>query len=196
MTGLWICLLLLSLPSTSVPMRVRLRSREAVVFASIWLALVVPAAALNLLHQKGEFTTLRARLFVAPDSYLDTDPALAGERVFFTMMTNRGYLTGVFDGTSLTRLGFGTDSFHPAASPGSSAASVELASTSSQVVQIPCGRQRANAPISSLRQAQDAEKPAVSRDGQWLAFIRESKGRGTLWVKRAPTGRKGHRIAL
>ena len=41
----------------------------------------------------------------------------------------------MFDGTSLTRLGFGTDSFHPAASPGSSTASVELASTSSQVVQ-------------------------------------------------------------
>jgi Tol biopolymer transport system component len=40
-------------------------------------------------------------------------------------------------------------------------------------------------------QAQDAEKPAVSRDGQWLAFIRESKGRGTLWVKELQPGAKG-----
>jgi hypothetical protein len=190
MTGLWICLLLLSLPSTSVPVRVRLRSREAVVFASIWLALVVPAAALNLLRQKGEYDNYAARLFVASDSYLDTDPALAGERVFFTMMTNRGYFTGVFDGTSLTRLGFGTDSFHPAASPGSSAASVELASTSSQVVQFHAD---ANAQMHDqfTSQAQDAEKPAVSRDGQWLAFIRESKGRGTLWVKELQPGAKG-----
>ena len=182
MTGLWICLLVLSLPFTSVPARVRLKSREAVVFASIWLALVVPAAALNLLRQKGEYDNYATRLFVAPDSYLDTDPALAGERVFFTMMTGRGYFTGVFDGASLTRLGFGTDSFHPAASPSSPAAWVEQASTSSQVVQFHAD---ANAQMHDqfISQAQDAEKPAVSRDGQWLAFIRESKGRGTLWVK-------------
>jgi hypothetical protein len=190
MTGLWIYLLLLSLPSTSAPVRVRLRSREAVVFASIWLALVVPAAALNLLRQKGEYDNYAARLFVAPDSFLDTDPVLAGEKVFFTMMTSRGYLTGVFDGTSLTRLGFGIDSFHPAASPGSSAAWVELASTRSQVVQF-----RADAGAQThdqfTSQAQDAEKPAVSRDGQWLAFIRESKGRGTLWVKRLHPGANG-----
>jgi hypothetical protein len=182
MTGLWICLLVLSLPFTSVPARVRLKSREAVVFASIWLALVVPAAALNLLRQKGEYDNYATRLFVAPDSYLDTDPALAGERVFFTMMTGRGYFTGVFDGASLTRLGFGTDSFHPAASPSSPAAWVEQASTSSQVVQFHAD---ANAQTHDqfISQAQDAEKPAVSRDGQWLAFIRESKGRGTLWLK-------------
>ena len=32
-------------------------------------------------------------------------------------------------------------------------------------------------------QVQDGEKPVVSPDGRWLAFIRESKGRGTIWLK-------------
>jgi Glycosyltransferase family 87/WD40-like Beta Propeller Repeat len=182
MTGLWICLLVISLPSKFAPIRVWLKSREAVVFASIWMVLVVPAVVLGLLQQRGEFANYATRLFIAPDSYLQTDPAVAGERVFFTMMTDRGYLTGVFDGTSLTRLWFGADSFHPAVVPTSPAGWVELASRLSEVVRFPVD---ANAPMPDqiVHQAQDAEKPAVSMDGRWLAFIRESKGRGTLWVK-------------
>jgi len=31
--------------------------------------------------------------------------------------------------------------------------------------------------------AEDAEKPAISQDRRWLAFIRESGGRGRLWVR-------------
>jgi hypothetical protein len=190
MTGLWVCLLVVSLPSTSVTMRVWLKSREAVVFASIWLVLVVPAVTLNLLHLRGQFATYATRLFVAPESFLDTDPAVTDDRVFFTMMTRRGYFTGVFDGTSLTRLWFGADSFHPAASPSLPAAWVERASTGSQIVRFPV---EANAltPDQFTTQAQDAEKPVVSKDGQWLAFIRESKGRGTLWVKELKPGTKG-----
>ena len=190
MTGLWICLLVVSLPSTFVPIRVWLRSRETVVFVSIWLALVVPAVALNLLHLRSEFATYATRLFIAPDSYLQTDPVVAGERVLFTMMTDRGYLTGVFDGTSLSRLWFGADSFHPAAGPTSPAAWVELASGGSQIVRFPVDA-KALTPDQFATQAQDAEKPAISMDGRWLAFIRESKGRGTLWVTELQQGPRG-----
>lgn len=193
MTGLWIFLLVVSLRSTSVPMRVWLKSREAVVFVSIWVALVAPAVCLNLLHLRGEFANYATRLFVAPESYLDTDPSVARGRVFFTMMTNRGYLTGVFDGTSLTPLWFGGDSFHPAVVSSSSAAWVELASGSSQVVRFPAD---ATPVIPELfaTQAEDAEKPVVSTNGQWLAFIRESKGRGTLWVKDLQQGKTGRGV--
>ena len=187
MTGLWICLLVISLRSTSVQMKVWLKSREAVVFASIWLALVVPAVTLNLRHMKGEFANYATRLVVAPESYLDTDPAVAGENVFFTMMTIRGYVTGAFDGTSLTRLGFSTDSFHVAAGPNLPAAWVELASAGSQIIRFPADAKMPTPNQISI-QEQDAEKPVVSMDGKWLAFIRESKGRGTLWVKELQLG--------
>ena len=187
MTGLWICLLVISLRSTSVQMKVWLKSREAVVFASIWLALVVPAVTLNLRHVKGEFANYATRLFVAPESYLDTDPAVAGENVFFTMMTNRGYVTGAFDGTSLARLWFGTDSFHVAAGPNSPAAWVELASAGSQIIRFPADAKMPTPNQISIQEP-DAEKPVVSIDGKWLAFIRESKGRGTLWVKELQLG--------
>lgn len=187
MTGLWICLLVVSFRSASVQMKVWLKSREAVVFASIWLALVVPAIFLNLRHMKGEFANYATRLVVAPESYLDTDPAVVGEKVFFTMMTNRGYVTGAFDGTSLTQLWFGTDSFHAAAVPNSAAAWVELASARSQIIRFPADAKMPTPDQISI-QEHDAEKPAVSLDGKWLAFIRESKGRGTLWVKELPRG--------
>jgi Glycosyltransferase family 87/WD40-like Beta Propeller Repeat len=190
MTGLWICLLLVSLRPTSVPIRVWLKSREAVIFACIWLALVVPAVTLNLLNQRGEFAAYATRLFIAPDSYLQTDPVVTGEKVLFTMMTDRGYLTGVFDGTSLTRLWFGADSFHPAAGPTSPAGWVELASEGSQIVRFSVDANELTVDQFAT-QAQDAEKPAVSMDGRWLAFIRESKGRGTLWVRELPQGPRG-----
>jgi len=185
MTGLWICLLVVSFRSASVQMKVWLTSREAVVFASIWLALVVPAVILNLRHMKGEFANYATRLVVAPESYLDTDPAVVGEKVFFTMMTNRGYVAGAFDGTSLTQLWFGTDSFHAAATPNPAAAWVELASARSQIIRFPADAKMPTPDQISI-QEQDAEKPTVSMDGKWLAFIRESKGRGTLWVKELP----------
>lgn len=193
MTGLWSYLLVISFRSTGVRVRTWLKSREAIVFASVWLVLVVPAVTLNLLHLRGEFTNYATRLVVAPESYLDTDPAVAGERVLFTMMTNRGYLTGVFDGTSLTRLWLGADSFHAAAGP-NSAALVELASARSRIVRFPVD---ANSPMPDqiVTQEQDAEKPSISMDGKWLAFIRESKGRGTLWVKQLLPGTSDRGVA-
>ena len=182
MTALWICLLMISLRSTSVPLRAWLKSREAPLFAGIWLALVVPAVALNLVHVKSEFTDYATRLVVAPDSYLDTDPSVAGEKVLFTMMTNRGYLTGVFDGSSLTRLWLDADSFHPAADPGGRAGLAEVASVGSRIVQFPLDAIPLT-PEQFAIQVRDGEKPVISPDGRWLAFIRESKGRGTLWLK-------------
>ena len=188
MTGLWICLLVVSFRSTGVPIRTWLKSREAIVFACIWLALVVPAVTMNLLHMKGEFANYATRLVVAPESYLDTDPVVAGEKVFFTMMTDRGYVTGAFDGTSLTQHSwFGTDSFHAAASSNSQDAWVELASAGSQIIRFPADA-KVPTPNQIAIQEQDAEKPAVSMDGKWLAFMRESKGRGTLWVKELQHG--------
>jgi glycosyl transferase family 87/WD40 repeat protein len=180
MTGLWICLLVVLLRSTPEPIKVRLKPREAAAFAMIWLGLVVPAIALNLLHFRGQFANYATRLVVAPESYLDSEPVVFGEKVLFTMMTDDGYRTALFDGNSLTRLCFGSDSFRPATTPSSATGWVELASSRSRIVRFALNADGAR---QTVVEVEDAEKPAVSMDGQWLAFIRESKGRGALWVK-------------
>jgi Tol biopolymer transport system component len=81
----------------------------------------------------------------------------------------------------VTNLALGSDAFHLTASePGDGW--VELASTSSRVVRFPLRQ----LPFTSDRvvvEAEDAEQPVVSRDGKWLAFIREARGHARLWVK-------------
>lgn len=188
LTGLWICLLMVSYRSTSGPPHVRRKSREAAGFAAIWLALVIPAAALNLRHVRHEFDNYATRLVVAPESYLQTDPAAAGDDVLFTMTLNDSYHTGVVRQGLLDRLSLGADSFHPAFAQGTTR--VELASITSRIVRFSLDPATV-VPKTIAVEAEDAEKPSVSADGRWLAFIRESKGRGSLWVKNLQRGQDG-----
>jgi hypothetical protein len=182
MTGLWICLLVVLLRSEPESLRQRLKSREATAFAAIWLALVLPAVILNLIHLRGQFENYATRLVVAPEAYLETDPVIADGKVLFTMMKGDGFHTGMIDGGSLILLPYPPDSFHPATAPASATGWVELASASSRVVRFALN---ATAPGlgKPVVEVDEAEKPAVSMKGRWLAFIRESKGRGVLWVK-------------
>jgi hypothetical protein len=188
MTGLWICLLGASLRSASLESKPGLKSGETAVFIAIWLALVIPAAALNLLHQRHQFDNYATRLVVAPESYMDTDPVVAGQDVLFTMMLNDGYRTGVVRQGSLERLSFGVDSFHPSSAEGSMW--VELAGAKSRILRFPLNVNTL-APEPGLIEADDAERPSVSPDGRWLAFIREARGRGSLWVKELRRGSGG-----
>jgi hypothetical protein len=180
--ALWICLLGVLARSAPQPLAWLLKSREAAVFGAIFIVLVAAGVALNLRHLKGQFKNYEARLVSTPDSQLATDPATAGEKVLFTTMMPEGYGTVSFDNGSLTALAFRLDSFHPATAPGSDLGWVELASTRSRVIGFSLDSTQLN-PESLAVQAKDAEKPAVSRDGRWLAFIRESTGRGRLWVR-------------
>lgn len=183
MTGLWICVVVVSL--RSAPRRVApwVKSREAAVFGSLWLLLVGLGATTNLLQLRGEFKSYANRLQPAPESLLATDPATAGEGVIFTTMTDQGYDTADLAGDWLTHLAFGSDSFHPAIAPGSASAWVEVASTQSRIVRFSLASSTAATLAGVVVEAENAEKPAISLDGKWLAFIRESKGRGVLWVK-------------
>jgi len=194
LTGLWVCLMAVAFRSVPPQLRPRLKSLEGAVFAGIWLALVVPAAALNLLHMRHQFDNYATRLVVAPESYLDTDPVVAGQDVLLTMMVDEGYRTGVARQGSLERLSSRVDSFHPASVRGSTW--VELAGVKSRIVRFPLNAKGLPAE-SGLVEAEDAEKPSISPDGRWLAFIRELSGRGSLWVKEVrPDSAGGRRQAI
>jgi hypothetical protein len=180
--GLWASLLIVMARSSPQPLVWRLRSREAAVFGAIFAASVAVGVAVNLRHLKGQFQNYEARLVSTPESQLATDPVTVGEKVLFTTMTSRGYGTASFDKGPVSVLAFVSDSFHPATAPGSALGWVELASRRSQIIRFPLDITPWN-PESLNVDAEDAEKPAISQDGRWLAFIRESTGRGSLWVK-------------
>jgi Glycosyltransferase family 87/WD40-like Beta Propeller Repeat len=180
--GLWAVLLSVLARSSPQPLPQRLKSREAAVFGAILAALVALGVALNLRHLQGQFKNYEDRLVSTPGSQLATDPAAAGDKILFTTMIPEGYGTASFEKGSLTPLSFVSDSFHPATGPGSALGRVELASRRSQIIRFPLDITRWD-PESLIVDAEDAEKPAISQDGRWLAFIRESTGRGSLWVK-------------
>jgi hypothetical protein len=180
MTGLWICLLVvLARPERALTWRAQ--RRRAAVFGALGVGLLALGIGTNLAGQHSEFQNYADRLVSRPGALLATDPVVAGSALLFTTMTNRGYGTEELVAGQLHLLPFDSDSFHPTGVPGSNLAWVELASTHSRVVQFSVGARRA--PVSPVVEADDAEKPVVSPDLRWLAFIRESKGRGSLWVK-------------
>ncbi len=69
---------------------------------------------------------------------------------------------------------------------------LELAdSTGSRIVAIPSGPSSSKNPEDPRPLIPNAESPAISADGRSVAFIRETRGRGTLWIARLeyPLGR-------
>jgi hypothetical protein len=69
---------------------------------------------------------------------------------------------------------------------------LELAdNTGSRIVAIPSGAPSSNDPENPRPLILDAESPAISSDGRSVAFIRETQGKGALWIARfeQPLGR-------
>ena len=212
LTALWLVLLWALTGRQPEGRRVRLKSREAAAFGILMLALVAAGVSANLRHLNGLFANYATRLSVRKDSTIATEPSVAGEHVFFTTMVRSGYSIASLDRGSITDIPLGSDAFHLAASE-TGEAWVELASTSSRVMRftlhdlpfesslepssppqmgsgshIPyaspqLGRGIIVVPDGAAVEAEDAEQPVVSLDGKWLAFIRETRGRGGLWFK-------------
>jgi hypothetical protein len=193
--ALWSCLFWVLMRSSSQPLVSRLRSSQAAIFGVVFLVLVGMGVTLNLRHLKGQFKNYQARLVSVPESQFATEPVVAGEKVLFTTMTPHGYGTVSFDRGSLIAFAFGSDSFHPATTTSSAMGWVELASRRSLIIRFPLDTTELN-PERLNVDAEDAEKPAISQDGRWLLFIRESRGWGSLWVRnlRPDAGERSSRL--
>lgn len=182
MTALWVVLLVVLGRSRKPAVSSRLRWRRAAAFGALGAGLVILGVATNLVSEHGEFQNYADRLVSRPRALLATDPVLAGSALLFTTMTSRGYSTAELLGGKLRLLPFNFDSFHPAGVPGSNFAWVELTGKHSRVVRLSVEATGASIP-KLVVEAEDAEEPVVSPDLRWLAYIRETKGRGALWVK-------------
>jgi len=181
LTVLWAFLLWALASGHPKGLRARLKSREAAAFALLMLALVTVGVLSNLRHARGLLANYSTRIVTGTESTVAAEPAAAGERVFFTTMLRSGYTIASWERGSVNTCAFGSDAFHPAASAAGETW-VELASLSSRIVRAPLDG-RGFDPGRISVEAEDAEQPAVSPDGTRLAFIREKRGRGSLWIK-------------
>jgi|GEM_PF-502854 len=186
MTALWL-MLLWELVKTE-PRR-RWRSYEAPAFAGIFVALTMAGAWTNLRHLRGQFDNYASRVVTTPEALMAAEPAAADGALGFTTMspTWKGYVTGRLLRGSLDVLDLGVDTFHPALDPTSAAEWVEMASTRSRIVRF-SSRYANPAALATTLEVDNAGQPTASPDGQWLAFIRETQGRGSLWVKSIGAG--------
>ena len=170
------------------------RSREAAAFAAIFAALVAAGAWTNLRHLKGQFENYKSRLEGVPPSLLAGEPAASRDVVAFTMMSLnwRGYVTGNLWSNDrpgslhpFDLIDLGGDTFHPTFDSKTSQEWVELASTTSRIVRLHADHSEVAEAVRDrvTVEVENAEQPSLSPDGRWLAFIRETEGRGSLWVK-------------
>jgi Tol biopolymer transport system component len=125
---------------------------------------------------------------------LAANPALTSNGVLFTGMIRDGYaVRGLKAGSSLgwalpdfpildlPRMG--GDWFHPTAPELSDSAWAEQTTPGgSRVVRFLAGDLGHEA-VSVTAEAENAEEPVVSADGQMLAFLRAVRGRNSLWVQ-------------
>jgi Tol biopolymer transport system component len=139
----------------------------------------------NLRHIRSQLN-YSARIEPASESLLQTDPSASEKRIAFTKLQLPGYTIGTLEGKRLSSLAMDADLFHPVAIPHSPVALAELTGTTSRIVRIDLDEQSAS-DVPLAVEVEDGERPEVSRDGQWLAFIREVHGRGSLWIKRLET---------
>ena len=194
-------LLWVLLPPSS-ELRERLNFRSLLVPTSALIVLVVVGFVSTRKHLDGQFENYKSRIASTADGILASDPAVTSNGVLFTGMIRGGYTVRQLQSGSILELArLNGDWFHPAAPNQSDSIWAEQASPGgSRVFRVPTdalGQKTASVTV----EAEDAEEPAVSPDGQLLAFLRAVNGRNSLWIRTigaraaAPEETESHEIA-
>lgn len=156
-----------------------------------FVALAAGGFLFNLRHLKGQFENYRTRVATVLGSAIAADPAISSDSLFFDALVPRfsssvrdRYAVHKLQAGSITSYGTDVDWFHPSVTKNDRKGWVEVATNrGSQIVNFDfTDPMMDHSP--PIVEAIDAEQPAVSPEGKLLAFIREVRGRGSLWVRR------------
>jgi len=158
----------------------RLQSRSALVVIPIFLVIVCVGAFANAGHVKSEMNYDR---LLRTGTLLATDAVVTKERIAFTTFQGSTYNVGILAGNRLSFVAAGADLFHPSFIPGSSEAFVELAGPPSRIIRVDLNDEQRDFEGPFQVEVENGEQPVVSPDGRWLMFVREVRGRGSLWMK-------------
>jgi glycosyl transferase family 87/WD40 repeat protein len=159
--------------------------RNAAIAGCCLIALVTVGFVSNLRHLKGQFENYKSRLFARPDDPLfASDPKVTASGIWFVGMTKDGYvLRRLRAGLVQDFAGTEGDWIHPAALEQGSTVWVEQAWAGGSRVMHFLADDAAQSAAAMTVEAEEAEEPVVSADGELLAFTREVKGRNSLWIR-------------
>lgn len=166
--------------------RFRLLSRRSLAAAVAFLVLFAVGLPANLRRFRGQFDNYASRVVTVAGSAIATDPLVGSGGLFFTGLVAGQPLFPNAYAVYGSRVGLispfaaSGDWFHPAVVNEHGWAEVASV-TGSRIV-----RFSPVAPLPSATEAalevEDGEQPTVSGDGEQLAFIREVRGRNSLWI--------------
>jgi hypothetical protein len=166
----------------------RLRS-PSVGWATLALVgLTAGGAILDLRHFAGQFDNYGTRVTTSVGSAIAVDPVVTADSILFGALvpqfaSHDAYFIHRLHGGAISSYGGGGDWFHPAATIDGAASWAEVASTgTSRIVRFDPSRELTHDGTVST-EALDAEEPVASSPGKLLAYIREVRGRGSLWVR-------------
>jgi len=127
--------------------------------------------AVNLRHQQGLYADYQWRIFTPKGVYMAARPVAEHDKILFTAFMLDGYHSAS-DHSDAVQFSSPSNDDHLALTSTGRERWVEQASNTSTVM-----------PVKADRNGiQDAESPAASFDGQWLAFLRENHGRARIWL--------------
>jgi hypothetical protein len=167
----------------------RLKSRSALFAALAFVFLTTAGLISNLQHLRGQFDNYATRVATISGSAIATDPVVTSDSLFFTALvpsfsasSNDAYTVHKLTDNSITSYGTGGDWFHPTATNDGASWAEVANDTGSTIVRFESKGPSAVEPRLTLA-ADNAEQPVVSSDGELLAYVREVRGRGSLWVR-------------
>jgi hypothetical protein len=148
------------------------RNRDRWVWVTALVLVLIAQVFTGLRHQRA-LDAYAGRIQTHPDVLIATEPIIGhGELSFVAMLSDR-YSVATIDATGTHLPGNAVDQLSHAANDRTDW--IEQSSRFSNVI-------RFEGPASTPMQVQDAESPALSQDGRWLAYLRDVKGENTLWL--------------
>ncbi len=141
-------------------------------------------------HFKGQFDNYNSRIATTPNNLLASNPAPTSNDVLFTAMTPGGYtIRRGNDRRDLDLPPITGDWFHPTVASETNQVWLEQATAKgSDIFRL---RPDTKEALPAL-ETSGGQEPVISSDGQVLAFIRETSGGGSLWVRKIDnTGIRG-----
>jgi Glycosyltransferase family 87/WD40-like Beta Propeller Repeat len=155
-----------------------------------WLATAVLASAVltisNLSSVKNRTEDFRRRLSNVSTGYSSSNPVAIGDGVVFTEMLDDKYAALSLQNGEVREIPLSGDVLSVGGNERSPIGYFELVTRRSSIVQFSLA---SSIPIAEHQW--QGQRPTVSSDGRWLAFIREEQGKATVWLME----RESQRIA-
>jgi hypothetical protein len=140
-------------------------------------------------HLKGQFDNYKARIAVTPGNIFASNPAITSSDVLFTVMEPGRYtIRGEKNGRDLDLPGVARDWFHAAVAQDAGQVWLEQATAKgSEIIRL----ESATGGSPQTLEVSDGQEPVISHDGQLLAFIRETSGGRSLWIRKTESSAGG-----